>query len=67
VHELEEVDRDRIGDEHLPRPGTQHLGQHIAGSGRRVDPIRPAPDDPFAPLVDLSVEALAGGLRQAAQ
>ena len=66
--ELEQVDGGRVGDDHLARPRAEHaLGQQVADARRRVDPVRPAGDEPLAPLLDEVAQPVARGHRQPAE
>ena len=66
--ELVEVDRRRVADDHLAGPRAEHvLGQQVADARRHVDPLRPAGDEPLAPLVDAGAQPLARGHGQTAE
>jgi hypothetical protein len=67
VDELVEVDGDRVRDEDGAGLGADHLGQRVAGAGRRGDPVEPAADELVAPLLDDAAQALARALRQPAE
>jgi hypothetical protein len=50
--QLVEVDRRRVGDEHLAGSGAQHSGgQGVAEPGGLADPVRPRADQLLAPLL----------------
>ncbi len=66
--QLVEVDRGRVGDEHLALAGAEHaVRESIADAPRRVDPVVPAGDDARAPVVDRRLEPSAGGERESTE
>ncbi len=64
ARELEQVDRRGVAGDDLARRRADHRRDQVAGTGGRVDPVRPAPDQPLAPLVDQRGEPLARRDRQ---
>jgi hypothetical protein len=66
--QLVEVDRGRVAGDHLAGARAEDgLGEQIADSRRRVDPVVPARDELGAPLRDGGGEPVARGQREAAE